>query len=85
MARRLGWSEQQLASLHQPEKCFSPAEQAALHFAEVMTLDAHGVTDEMFAQLRKHFIEGEIVELAAIVGLYNYFNRFNEALDMESD
>jgi alkylhydroperoxidase family enzyme len=51
----------------------------------MMTLDAHGITDEMFVELRRHFIEGEIVELAAIVGLYNYFNRFNEALQMESD
>jgi alkylhydroperoxidase family enzyme len=50
-----------------------------------MTLDAHGVKDEIFAELRKHFDEGEIVELASVIGLYNYFNRFNEALRMESE
>ena len=29
------------------------------------------------------FDEGEIVELMAAVGLFNYFNRFNNALLME--
>ena len=84
MARRLGWTEEQLASLHEPDRLFSPSERVALRFAELMTLDAHGVTDEIFAELRKHFSEGEIVELASVVGLYNYFNRFNQSLHMES-
>jgi len=29
------------------------------------------------------FDEGEIVELLAAIGLFNYFNRFNDALRME--
>ena len=29
-----------------------------------------------------HFDEGEIVELAAVIGLFNYFNRFNDALQI---
>ena len=33
--------------------------------------------------LRVHFAEGEIVELLAAIGLFNYFNRFNNLLDME--
>jgi len=55
----------------------------ALRFAERMTTDAHNVDDELWAELRRHFDEGEIVELASVVGLFNYFNRFNEALQME--
>ena len=55
----------------------------ALHFAECMTRDAHTVDDELWVELRKYFDEGEIVELAAAVGLFNYFNRFNESLRME--
>jgi len=48
-----------------------------------MTRAASRVSDEIFEELRKHFNEGEVVEIAAVVGLFNYFNRFNEALGME--
>ena len=49
-----------------------------------MTLDPHHVDDELWNQLREFFDEGEIIELAAAIGLFNYFNRFNDALRMES-
>lgn len=45
-----------------------------------MTRDASAVTDETFEELRRHFDEGEVVEIACVVGLFAYFNRFNEAL-----
>ncbi len=48
-----------------------------------MTRDAHTVDDQLWTELRQHFDEGEIVELAAAIGLFNYFNRFNDALRME--
>jgi alkylhydroperoxidase family enzyme len=48
-----------------------------------MTWAASRVSGEIFEELRKHFNEGEVVEIAAVVGLFNYFNRFNEALGME--
>ncbi len=57
--------------------------EAALGFAEAMTRDSRHVAQELFAGLRRHFAEGEVVEIAAVVGLFNYFNRFNNALEME--
>jgi len=80
----MGWTDQQLNSLHQPNGGFTPAERVALRFCELMTLDPHGISDIFFLELRAHFSEGEIVELAAVVGIFNYFNRFNQALRMES-
>ncbi len=62
---------------------FPPREQAALAFAEKLTLDSNRISDELFSRLREHFEEGEIVEIAAVAGLFNYFNRFNNALQME--
>jgi len=59
---------------------FTSAERAALTLAERMTTDARGVDEEVWADLREHFDEGEIIELAAVIGLFNYFNRFNDAL-----
>jgi alkylhydroperoxidase family enzyme len=61
---------------------FTPAERAALTLAERMTTDAHGVDEEVWAELRTHWDEGQIVELAAVIGLFNYFNRFNDALQV---
>lgn len=85
MARRLGWSDEQISGMadSEPRGDFTEREKAALRFAEKMTLDPHGVDDAQWQQLRQHFDEGEVVELAAAIGLFNYFNRFNDALRME--
>ena len=85
LAKGLGWSEEQLAHLAEwPQReDFTPAEKAALRLAETVTRDAHAVSDEQFAELRGLYSEGEIVELLCAIGLFNYFNRFNNALKME--
>lgn len=62
---------------------FSDAEKAALAYAEQLTLDAHGISDALFARLREFYDDGEIVEISAMAGLFNYFNRVNDALLME--
>jgi uncharacterized peroxidase-related enzyme len=85
IARKLGWSETQIESLHNAagSEEFSEREKVAIHLAEVMTLDAHRYSDAEFARLRSFFSEGEVVELMAAIGLFNYFNRFNDLLEME--
>lgn len=62
---------------------FTPAEKAALELAERETLHPHDVDDQFWAELRRHYDEGQIIELAAAIGLFNYFNRFNDVLKME--
>jgi uncharacterized peroxidase-related enzyme len=85
ICKRLGWTEQQLEALKDaalsPE--FTDAEKAAIHLAEVMTLFQHGYTETDFQHLRSFYSEGEVVELMAAIGLFNYFNRFNDMLEME--
>ena len=85
MARRHGWTDEQIEHLADFETRgdFTPAEKTALRLAERMTRDAHSVDDELWSELRKYYDEGQIVELAAAIGLFNYFNRFNDALRME--
>ncbi|MDQ2835043.1 MAG: hypothetical protein M3Y50_15135 [Acidobacteriota bacterium] len=48
-----------------------------------MTLDAHRYGEAEFTRLRSFYTEGEIVELLAAIGLFNYFNRLNDLLQME--
>ena len=85
MARRLGWSEEQINDLatFRERSDFTEAEKAALELAERSTHDSNGVDDTFWNELRQHFEEGEIIELLAAIGLFNYFNRFNNALHME--
>lgn len=85
LAKRLGWTDEQLEHLAEwPQRSdFSAAEKAALRLAETVTRDANAVSDGQFAELRSYYSEGEIVELLCAIGLFNYFNRFNDALQME--
>jgi len=85
IALRLGWSRDQLDGLngYSGRSDFTDAEKAALRLAERMTTDANRIPDEDFEELREHFNEGEVVELMAAIGLFNYFNRFNNALQLE--
>lgn len=70
-------------SIDQHMDDFSEQELAALWFAERMTTDPQNVDEEVWAALREHFDDGEVIEIAAVVGLFNYFNRFNDALRVE--
>ena len=84
MARRYGWPDDILENLEQWRQLdLDESTRVALRFAEQMTRDAHGVDQELFGALRSHFDEGEVVEIASVVGLFNYFNRFNDALQIE--
>jgi AhpD family alkylhydroperoxidase len=59
---------------------FTEAERAALALAEEGTrlADAHhGVSDETWAQVRKHYDDDQIVALISLVALINAANRLN--------
>ena len=84
LAQRTGATPEQIASLLDLERGpFSEKEKAALRFGLRMTRDANRIPDAVFAALREHFDDGEIVEIAAVVGLFAYFNRFNNAFGLE--
>lgn len=63
---------------------FSPAERAALAYAEAVTQTGANVSDATFATLKKHFSEREIVDLTAAIAAENFYNRFNAPLGIES-
>ena len=63
---------------------FSPVERDALEYAERLTVTGDKVTDELFARLRGHFSEAQMVELTAVVALENFRSKFNPALGIEA-
>jgi uncharacterized peroxidase-related enzyme len=84
LAERTGATQEQIAATLDFENGpFEEKEKAALRFGLEMTRNANGISEESFRQLSTYFDEGEILEIAAVVGLFNYFNRINEALAVE--
>ena len=63
---------------------FSPAERLALEYAERVTYTDRQVDDELFARLKQHFTDSQIVELTAAVALENFRSKFNPSLGVEA-
>lgn len=61
---------------------YSPTERAALAYAEAMTITGHGVTDDLMAELRRHFTDDAVIELTGLVAFQNLSSKFNSALDV---
>jgi len=43
------------------------------------------IRDELFARVRQHFTEAQVVELTLRITLCGFFNRFNDALRIEEE
>jgi AhpD family alkylhydroperoxidase len=82
ISREAGVTEEQLRSLHayRESPAFSPLERLVLEYAEEMCQVPVVITDELFARLREHFDEEQIVELTTAVAIENFRARFNDAL-----
>lgn len=59
-----------------------PAEQRALRYAELLTRDAHGITDAEFQAASALYNDAQMVELTMVVCFFNYFTRYAEALNL---
>ena len=44
---------------------FTPAEKAALRFADVLARDHRSVSDELFTELKRHYTEPQIMDSSA--------------------
>jgi AhpD family alkylhydroperoxidase len=86
LVRKLGVPERQLLELHMHSEsdAFSPVEKLVLDYAEAVSDTPVVVPDEMFAALREHFDDQQIVELTAAIAWENYRGRFNHALGIGS-
>ncbi|PYN14905.1 MAG: hypothetical protein DME06_04065 [Candidatus Rokuibacteriota bacterium] len=63
---------------------FDDRERTALEYAETITRTGERVSDELFARVRAHFTEAEVVELTAAAALENLRSKFNTALVIEA-
>ena len=83
-ARHAGATEAKIAAIDdETSTLLTPRERAGIRFAEKLAVDHRKVDDALWAELRGHFSEAEIVELVAHATLYIGFGRFNEILGIE--
>lgn len=84
IARDAGIGEAQLLALprYRDSGEFSELECLVLDYASAMSRTPTTVTDGLFAQLREHFDERQLVELTNVIALENMRARFNSAFDM---
>jgi alkylhydroperoxidase family enzyme len=83
---RNGASEDKIRAVEQAASSplFDDTERVALAYAEAMTITGRRVSDELFARVREHFSEAQVVELTAAVALENFRSKFNVALGVEA-
>jgi len=63
---------------------YTPAEKAAVRFAEQMAVDHHAIGDAEMVALREHFDDAEILELMMMAGQYIGFGRMLAILELET-
>ena len=70
---------------YQTSPLFSAAERAALTLAFKASIVPNEAESSDFAELKKYFDDGEIVEIVASIALFGYLNRWNDtmATDLE--
>jgi alkylhydroperoxidase family enzyme len=64
---------------------FAAPEQALLNMADALVGAPANVSEELYAELRRHFSEEQLIELAADAAQENFRARWNRVFDVGSD
>jgi uncharacterized peroxidase-related enzyme len=70
-----------LPDLDHPE--LDEVDRLVVAYARLVTEQAGRIRDATFARLREHFSEAQIVELTLRIALAGFYNRFNDALQID--
>lgn len=81
-AERYGATQERLDSIwdYANKDCFSDSERAAFDFAIAAASVPNAVTAAIAERLRRHWDEGEIVEILGVVALFGFLNRWNDSM-----
>lgn len=85
--RALGMPEEKIAAIAAwgPSDQFSPIERAVLAYTDGLTLDRGRVHDDVFAVLKQHLSDEQILELTYVICLYVMHATMSNALRLEFD
>lgn len=88
-AEKLGASEEKLRAVweYETSDLFDDAERAALRVAFKAGQVPNAVTDEDFAELKKHWDDDQASAVVAVIAMFGYLNRWNDtmATTLEAD
>ena len=81
-ATRHGIDEQKMAAIYdyRTNPLFDDRERAALDFALAAGSVPNGVTDDVYAELERHWSAEEVVEILGVVCMFGVFNRWNDSM-----
>ncbi|KZN38459.1 peroxidase [Pseudoalteromonas luteoviolacea S2607] len=81
-AQRYGGTDERLAQIWQfrENDVFSEAEKAAFEFALAASSVPNAVNEHIQTELKKHWDDGEVVEILGVISLFGYLNRWNDSM-----
>ena len=81
-ARNFGIDEAKLDAIwdYRTSSHYTEAERVALDFAAAASQVPNDVTDTMFAAMKRHWSDGQIVEILGVIALFGYLNRWNDTM-----
>lgn len=79
---RFGVEEKKVAAVweYRTSPLYTEAERVALDFAIAAASQPNDVSDELFERMKRHWTEGQIVEITATVALFGFLNRWNDTM-----
>ena len=70
---------------HADHPAFDAIDRLVIEYTIATWNDPHRLRDRLFDRLRQHFTEVQIVELTLRITLCGFFNKFNDALQIEEE
>jgi alkylhydroperoxidase family enzyme len=81
-----GLSDDEISAIRSGNfECFAPPEVALLRMADALADTPANVSEELYAELRRHFSEEQLIELTASAAQENFRARYNRVFDVGSD
>lgn len=78
----LGVTKEEIEKL---EELSNKREKIAVKYATSTTEHAYNIDPNLIKKMKENFTDSEIVEITSVIGLFNYINRFNDALGVLPD
>ena len=86
MGRKAGLSDDKLRAVPTDDRApFNDTERLVIELADAITDTPANVSDDLYARLRKHFSEEQLMQLGAQIAFENYRARWNRIFDVGSD
>jgi alkylhydroperoxidase family enzyme len=86
VGRKAGLSDEKLrAVIGDDRTSFNDTERLVIELADAMTDTPANVSDDLYARLRNHFSEEQLMQLGAQIAFENSRARWNRIFEVESD